>query len=72
MLVSDRRSALDQLLNLADQKGEIRFGERELGRRDAMVLDIGKDMFVMGMSGGQGRIVRVRPGIVPIEFLFVG
>jgi hypothetical protein len=45
------RSSLWQMFNLFNQLRQIRLTEGEAGRRNAMVFDVGRHVFMMRMSG---------------------
>ena len=55
-----------QLLDLFNQTRQVGFSERKVERRDAVVFDVRRDMFVVRVGRGESRIIRVRLRIVPI------
>ena len=61
LLIKQRR------LDLMDQKREVGSRKTQIGGRDAVMPDVRRDMFMMGISAGQRRIVRVRLRVVPVQ-----
>jgi hypothetical protein len=53
-------TSLQQMFNFLDQKGQIGLSERKTRRRDAIVLYVRRDMFVMGVSGHHAD-TRIKP-----------
>lgn len=52
-----------------DEEGQVGAGEAQIRGRDAMVLDARWYMLMVRMSGGQRRIVGMRPRIVPVQWI---
>jgi hypothetical protein len=48
------------LFDLTDQKGQIGLLKTKAGSNNAVVLDIRRDMFMMGMGSGRCRDMRMR------------
>jgi len=48
-------------LDFGDERREIGLGKAEVGRWDAVMLDVRWNVLVMRMSGCQRRVVGVRP-----------
>jgi len=65
-----RSYSADDAFDFLNQKRQVRLSETHFGSRNPVMLDIGRDMFVMGMSALQIWIVGVRLRVVPIEFVF--
>lgn len=57
-----------ELFDFLDEEGQIRLGKTQAGGRNPIVLDVRRHMLVMRMRRSQGRIVRMRLRIIPIEF----
>ena len=60
-----------QGLNLHNQRRQVWLKEAHVGRWNAVLLDVGRNMLVMRMRGCQQRLIRVRLGVVPIQFLAI-
>ncbi|MEM4217165.1 MAG: hypothetical protein QXZ09_04015 [Candidatus Methanomethylicaceae archaeon] len=62
------RSLFEHLaLDLFDQEGQVGAGKAQIRSWNAVVLNVGRHVLVMGMRAGQGEVVRMRGGIIPIE-----
>jgi len=54
-------------LNFFDEEGQVGVGEAQVRGRNAMMLDVRWYVLMVGMSGGQRRVVGMRPRIVPVQ-----
>lgn len=57
----------EQRIDLLDEVGKIGLIDAKAVGRDAVALDVRRDMLVIRVSGRQPRFVGMRLGIVPIE-----
>jgi hypothetical protein len=48
------------VINFFDEKRQVGAGEAQVGGRDAMVLDVGRDVLMVRICAGQRRVIRVR------------
>jgi len=58
-----------QMLDFLDEIRQVGLGERKVGRGQAMMFDVRRNVFVVRMGGRQGRIVWVGLRIVPVQLL---
>ena len=58
--------AQDFSLNLLNQEGQVGTGEAQIRRRDAVTLDIRRNVFMMRVGTGKRRIAGMRKRIVPV------
>jgi len=56
------------VLNFLNEGGEIRLCEADARRRDTVVLDIGRNVFVMRIRAGQRRDMRMFKWVIPGNF----
>ena len=62
---SQPRGSVDQRDDFLNEKGQIGSGKTQLRGRNAMMLDIGRNMLVMRSRTAQGGLLRMRLGIIP-------
>lgn len=62
-------SADQRTLDFCNQEGEVGLVEARPWRRDAVVLDVGRNMLVVRVGAGKRWIIGVFLGIIPVEFL---
>ena len=62
--------SLDQDLDLLNEHRQIESSKTHLRRRNAIVLDVGRNVLVMKVCTFQGQLVWMWLRIVPVQFLF--
>ena len=57
------------MLDFLDEIRQVGLSERKIGRGQAMMFDVRRNVFVVRMGGRQGRIIWVGLRIVPVQLL---